>query len=72
MGDYHGLYLKTDVVLLTDVFENYRKMAMENYGLDPCDYVSAPSLAWDALLKNTGQELELLSDVEMYNFLESG
>ena len=72
LGDYHDLYLKTDVLLLTDVFENYRKVAMENYGLDPCHYISAPSLAWDALLKNTGQELELLSDVDMYNFVESG
>ena len=70
--DYHDLYLETDVLLLTDVFESYRKMAMENYRLDPCNYITAPSLAWDALLKITGQELELISDVDMHNFVERG
>ena len=72
IGDYLELYLKTDVLLLIDVFENYRKTSMENYGLDPVHYVTAPSLAWDALLKKTGQKLELLTDVDMYNFFESG
>lgn len=66
------MYLKTDVLLLTDVFESYRKVALEHYQLDPCHYITAPSLSWDALLKKTEQELELLSDVDMYNFIESG
>ena len=60
------------MLLLTDVFESYRKMAMENYRLDPCNYITAPSLAWDALLKITGQELELITDVDMHNFVERG
>ncbi|XP_067947655.1 uncharacterized protein [Watersipora subatra] len=72
LGDYHDLYLKTDVLLLTDVFESYRSTAMDVYGLDPCHYISAPSLSWYALLKITKQELELISDVDMYNFVESG
>ncbi|XP_067940274.1 uncharacterized protein [Watersipora subatra] len=72
LGDYHDLYLKSDVLLLTDVFESYRELAMVNYGLDPCHYISAPSLTLDACLKITKQELELITDVDMYNFFERG
>ncbi|CAB4030512.1 Gastrula zinc finger [Paramuricea clavata] len=48
MRDYHDLYLETDVLLLADVFENFRKTCLENYKLDPAHYISAPSLSWDA------------------------
>ncbi|XP_067936706.1 uncharacterized protein [Watersipora subatra] len=72
LGDYHDLYLKSDVLLLTDVFESYREIAMENYGLDLCHYISAPSLSLDVCLKITKQELELITDVDMYNFFERG
>ena len=44
---------------------------MENYKLDPCHYITAPSLAWDALLKKTGQKLELLTDLDKYLFVEA-
>ena len=72
MGDYHDHYLKTDVTLLADVFQEHRRVCMEAYGLDPAHYLTAPSLAWDALLKYTGKELELLTDVDMYLFIERG
>ena len=72
MGDYHDLYLKTDVLLLADVVENFRRECMEHYGLDPLHYFSLPSYSWDCFLKTTGVELELLQDVDMYTFLESG
>jgi hypothetical protein len=49
--DYHDLYLKTDVLLLADVMENFRKVCRANYGLDPMWYYTAPGLAWDACLK---------------------
>ncbi|CAB3995446.1 Gastrula zinc finger, partial [Paramuricea clavata] len=51
MKDYHDVYLETDVLLLADVFENFRKTCLKNYGLDPAHYVSAPGLSWDAFLK---------------------
>ncbi|CAB4017625.1 Gastrula zinc finger [Paramuricea clavata] len=59
MRDYHDLYLETDVLLLADVFENFRKTCLENYKLDPAHYISAPSLSWDAFLKQSGEEIEL-------------
>ena len=54
MGDYHDLYLKTDVLLLPDVFEKFISMCFDYYGLDPCHYFSSPGLSWDAMFKMTG------------------
>ncbi len=71
-GDYHDLYLKTDVLLLADVFESFRQVSHANYGLDPCWYYSAPGLSWDALLKTSKIELELLTDIDMFNVIEKG
>ena len=72
LGDYHDLYMKTDVLLLADVFEKFRSTCMEHYGLDPAHYYTAPGLSWDAMLKMTEVELELLTDVDMHLFVESG
>ena len=70
--DYHELYNKVDVLLLADVFENFRNICLTNYGLDPAHYYTAPGLAWDASLKVTGVSLELLSDVDMLLMIEEG
>ena len=70
--DYHNLYNKSDVLLLADVFENFRDVCMKNYQLDPAWYYTAPGLAWDAALKKTGVELELLSDPDMLLMFEKG
>ena len=72
MGQYHDLYLKTDVLLLADIFENFREQYLDTYGLDPAHYVSLPSSSWDAMQKMTGVRLDLLSDVDMLNFIEKG
>jgi hypothetical protein len=72
LGDYHDLYLGTDVLLLADVFEDFRRVCLENYRLDPAHYISAPVLSWDAMFKRTGVKLDLLSDVNMYQFIENG
>ena len=45
MDDYHDLYLKTDVILLANVFESFRKACLDNYGLDPAHFYTAPGLA---------------------------
>ena len=70
--DYHNLYNKSDVLLLADVFENFRDVCMKNYQLDPAWYYTAPGLAWDSCLKKTGVELELLSDPDMLLMFEKG
>ena len=70
--DYHDLYLKTDVLLLADVFQKFRTTCMKHYDLDPAHYYTSPGLAWDACLKKTGQELKLLMDYDMLMFFEKG
>ena len=70
MGEYHDLYLKSDVLLLADVFENFRKTCLEYY--IPCHYFTSPGLSWDAMLKMTEVNLELITDIDMYQFVEKG
>ena len=70
--EYHDLYNETDVLLLGDVFESFRNICIENYELDPAHYYTAPGLAWDAALKITDVELELLSDIDMLLMVENG
>ena len=70
MGDYYDLYFKTDVLLLAGVFEKFINTCLEYYGSDPCQYFCSPGLSWDAMLKMTVIELELISDSDMYLFIE--
>ena len=72
LKDYHDLYLKSDVILLADVFETFRDLCMTNYELNPAWYYTAPGLAWDAALKMTKVGLELLTDIEMLDMVEEG
>ena len=72
MGDYHYVYLKTDVLLLADVFEKAINTSLNYYGLDPCHHFSSPGLSWDAMVKMTKIELDLISDTDMHLFIEKG
>ena len=72
MKDYHTLYNLSDVLLLADIFENFKSICMNHYGLDPAWYFSAPGLAWDATLQITKVQLELLSNPDMLLMIESG
>ena len=64
--------MKTDVLLLADVFENFRNQSINVYGLDPAHYYTTPGFAWDAMLKYTGIQLKLLTDIDMIIFIERG
>ena len=72
LAEYTGLYCKSDVLLLADVWEAFVDVCLEKYKLDPSHYITAPSLFNDAMLKMTGVELELLTDIDMYLFYEKG
>ena len=72
MKDYHDLYLQTDVLLLADCFESFRKKCLEFYKLDPAHFYTTPGLSWTAALKMTGITLELLTDIDMHLMVEKG
>ena len=72
VGEYHDLYLRSDILLLSDVFENFRKTCLQYYKLDPCHYFSLPGLSFDAMLKMTDIKLDLITDIDMFQFIEKG
>ena len=57
---------------MADVFENFRKTCLEYYKLDPCHYFTSPGLSWDAMLKMTDIKLQLMTDIDMFQFIEKG
>ena len=69
---YHNLYLKTDALLLADVFEKFLNTYLDYYGLEPCHYFSSLRLSWYAMLKMTGIELGPISDIDMHLFMKKG
>ena len=69
LGDYHDLYVQSVTLLFADVFENCRNKCIETYELDPAHCLSASGLAWQACLKKTGAELELLTNI-MANIID--
>ena len=72
INEYSLLYLKIDVALLADIFENFRALCVEKYSLDPCHYYTLPGLSLDSALKVTGVEIELLTDYNMFLAFEKG
>ena len=70
LGEYHNVYLKSDTLLLTDVFENFLKMCIAIYHLDPAKFLSAPGSAWETALKKTEVKLKLLTDIDKLLIIE--
>ena len=70
VADYHDIYLQLDVLLLEDVFEKFRTTCLEYYSLDPVHYFTTPGLAWYAALRMPRVDLQLITDVDMYHFVE--
>ena len=71
MADYHDIYLKLVVLLLADIFEKFRKTCLEFYSLGPIHYYTTPGLALDAALRMSRVDLQLITDSDMYNFIEN-
>ena len=66
MGDYYDLYLRSDILLLADVFENFRQTCLQYYKLDPALYFTSPGLSWSAMLKMTGMnDFPVIGDLFM-------
>ena len=72
LGEYHDLYLKTDIILLSNIFEAFRNTCLEHYSLNLAHFYTSPGLAWQACLKKTGIELELLTNPDMLLMFEHG
>ena len=72
LWDYHDLYLLTDVLLLADVMVSFRKMCLQNYQLDPYHFYTSPGFAFEAALKMSKVELELIDNPDMHKFIEKG
>ena len=72
LGEYKDLYVQSDTILLADVFESFRNLCLNIYGLDPAYFLSLPGLAWQACLKHSGIKLELISDIDMLLIIEKG
>jgi len=72
LGEYSDLYLKTDVLLLADIFENFRDSCIASYGLDSAYYYTLPGFTWDAMLKHTGINFGLITDIDMVMFVKRG
>ena len=72
LGNYHDLYVQSDTLLLAGVFNNFRNMCLKEYELDPAHFLPSPGLVWQACLKKTNIELELLRDYDLLLMVEKG
>ena len=72
LKNYHGLYLKCDMLFLATFFEIFRNKSFENHGFCPSNYLSTPALSWDAMFNRTKDEVELISGRNMYLFSGKG
>ena len=72
LGECHDLYLKSDLLVLVDILQNFRKMCLEIYELDPAKFILAPGLAWRSALKKTQVKFHLLTDIDMPLMVERG
>ena len=72
LGEFHDLYVQSDTLLLSDVFENFRNTCLKTYRLDPAKFLSAPGLPWQAALKKTKVKLDLLTDIDILLMIEKG
>ena len=70
LQDFHDVYLSVDILVLVDIFEEFRSRIHSYYGLEPLRYFTTPGISFDAALKYTGVKLDLISDANLYIFME--
>ena len=70
LGEYHDLYIQSDILLLADICEKFRNICLEIYKFDSARFLAAPSLAWQASLQNTKVKLDLLTEIDMLLMVE--
>jgi len=71
LRDYHDYYLLCDVLLLADVFQNFKQTIYDEHHLDPLHFITLPSLAWASAMKYTNAKLDLITDLDMYLMAEN-
>lgn len=72
LGEYSDLYLRTDCLLLADIFKNFRKWTLKTYKIEPLHFVSLPSLSMSCALKQSKVKLQLIDDPDIYLMIEQG
>ena len=72
LGEYYDLYIKSNTLLLANVFRNFRKMCLKIYHIDPVKFLSAPESACQAALRKAEVKLELLTNIDMLSMVEKG
>ena len=72
LGEYYDLHVRSDTLLLADVFKNFRNISLEIYRLYPVKFLLAPALAWQAVLKKTKVKSNFLTDIDMLLMVEKG
>ena len=72
MLDYMLVYMKLDVFLLADVFQQFRKKSLQHNGLEPLNFFGIPGTSWASALMSLDEPITLLKDMDMYNFFDSG
>ena len=70
--DYMKIYLKLDVTLLADLFQQFRAKSIQNNRLDPLNFFGVPGMGWASALMTLTEPITLLQDNDMYNFFEAG
>ena len=72
LGKYHDVYVQVDTARLSNAFENFKSLCLEECQLDPAYFVSTPSLVFEAMLKITKVKIELFTDINMVLMTEKG
>ena len=70
LEEFLEIYLESDVLMLADIFENFRNNCLKYYHLDPANYVSAPSLSYHAMLLLSKVVIEPYPSLEIYRMLQ--